>query len=308
LSQLLHPGHEPLRAGAQPRGAWDSHQATQAVFHCMYCPATTSLHDLQASFAPRRVVSLVLLPDLRKSHGARSATRTSLETDLLGMHAAMQAGLGAHLLQARHKPGCGTYPPAPDLPRFESCLAPAPSSFQPCRACPSTDGAEPASNTPPNSMCTLLLDHMGNFGVRNNQVNTVELSVPRHLQASQNPVESAQEPGARRAPSYFGTLIGRPITVVMGTGCGSTPICPNRPAGPRRARKRRPTTYPAAWLHRRHVAVNTFTAETAVPSPYTSGTTKPAAFFVKRWNCIRVGMPQQAHSSHCGTCLKPTAR
>jgi len=202
----------------------------------------------------------------------------------------------------------GTYPPAPDLPRFESCLAPAPSSFQPCRACPSTDGAEPASNTPPNSMCTLLLDHMGNFGVRNNQVNTVELSVPRHLQASQNPVESAQEPGARRAPSYFGTLIGRPITVVMGTGCGSTPICPNRPAGPRRARKRRPTTYPAAWLHRRHVAVNTFTAETAVPSPYTSGTTKPAAFFVKRWNCIRVGMPQQAHSSHCGTCLKPTAR
>ncbi len=37
------------------------------------------------------------------AHG--SAARTSLETDLLGMQATVQAGLAAHLLQARHKHG-----------------------------------------------------------------------------------------------------------------------------------------------------------------------------------------------------------
>ncbi len=141
----------------------------------------------------------------------------------------------------------GTCPPAPDPPRFESHLAPAPSPTQPCQARPSTHESRASrKHVASSQVCTLLLDHMAvcvtTKGTWCNQVyHSMSSQGPNLLKVLKSQVQT-------RAPSYFGTSIGRPITVVMGTGCGSTPTCPNRPAGPRRAHKRRP---PTARLHAR---------------------------------------------------------
>ncbi len=134
-------------------GAQGSRQAMQAVLRCLAAPCTTSLHDLQASFAPRRIVSLVLLPDLRMSHG--SATRTSLETDLLGMHATVQAGLAAHLLQARHKHGVVLVHQRPTLLALKVTWRQPHLPLNLAKLARQHTRAEPAANTSPVRKCAL---------------------------------------------------------------------------------------------------------------------------------------------------------